>query len=800
MNTRVERLRRQSVETRPYLSTERAELITEFYASDVVRKVSTPVCRALSFLHLMERKTVTIGEGELIVGERGPAPKATPTYPELCCHSLEDLRILDRRERTPFAVSDQVFRTYEETIIPFWSGGTLRDRLFQLMTEPWHRAFEAGVFTEFMEQRAPGHAILDDKIYHHGFLDFKERIAARRSRLDYLDDPSAYAKNQELSAMEICVDALIANANRHAALATRLAEEESDPVRKEELLTIAAVCSRVPARAPSTFQEALQCYWFVHLGVITELNTWDSFNPGRLDQHLYPFYVRGLEEGTLTRDRARELLECFWIKFNNQPAPPKVGVTEEQSGTYTDFALVNIGGLKPDGGDAVNELSYLMLDVVESMRLVQPSACIQLSKRNPNRFLKRAAKVIRTGLGQPSIFNTDVIVKEMLHDGKQLDDARSGGPSGCVTVSAFGKESCTLTGYSNWPKMLELALHDGVDPRTGEQLGPNTGDPTEFKSFGEVLDAYKKQLAYFIDLKVAGNNVIERLFAESMPAPFMSVLMDDCIEKAKDYHDGGSRYNPTYIQGVGMGTITDSLAAIEFHVFREETLSMSELIEATQSDFADRPDLEQRLRNKSPRYGNDDDRADWIAEEVFGAYYDALNGRPNTKGGRYRVNLLPTTVHVYFGSVVGATPNGRAAGEPLSEGISPSQGADVRGPTAVVKSAARIDHARTGGTLLNMRFSPAVLEGDGLDRLADLVRSYFKMDGHHIQFNVFDAATLRRAQERPDEHRDLIVRVAGYSDYFVDVGRDLQNEIISRTEHQSFQGMKTDGGTGHEAE
>ncbi len=786
ISARVERLRRQSVETRPYISTERAELVTDFYRSDVVRKVSAPVFRALAFKHVMENKTVCINGGELIVGERGPAPKATSTYPELCCHSLEDLRILNRRERTPFAVSEEVFRTYEQEIIPFWTGQSIRDRLFELMSDDWKRAFAAGVFTEFMEQRAPGHAILDDKIYRHGFLDFKRRIAAGREKLDYLNDPQAYRKCEELKAMEICCDALIANALRHADLARHLANEEPDASRKRELLAVAEVCSRVPAHAPQTFHEALQCYWFVHLGVITELNTWDSFNPGRLDQHLYPFYVKGLEEGTLTREQAEELLQCFWVKFNNQPAPPKVGITEEQSGTYTDFALINVGGLKPDGGDAVNDLSYLILDVVEQMQLVQPSGCIQISKRNPHRFLRRACKVIRTGLGQPSVFNTDVIVKEMLHDGKSMADARAGGPSGCVTVSAFGKESCTLTGYCNWPKILELACNSGVDPRTGEQLGPRAGDPRGFASFAELFGAYKRQLEHFIDLKIAGNNVIERLYAEQMPAPFMSVLMDDCIEKGRDYHDGGPRYNPTYVQGVGMGTLTDSLAAINYHVFDQKTITMDQMLEAIGADFEGCEDLQRILRHKTPKYGNDDDRADWIAEEVFNAYYDALNGRSNTKGGKYRVNLLPTTVHVYFGSVVGATPNGRNAREPLSEGISPSQGADVRGPTAVIKSAARIDHARTGGTLLNMRFSPETLDGDGIDRLADLVRSYFNMDGHHVQFNVFDAATLRAAQENPDQYRHLIVRVAGYSDYFVDVGRDLQNEIISRTEHRSF--------------
>jgi len=796
MNERVSKLRKQSVETKPYISTERAELLTEFYKGDVPQRESVPVCRALSFKYLMENKTICINDGELIVGERGPAPKATPTYPELCCHSLEDLRILDSRERTSFVVTEEIRKIYSERIIPFWAGKTMREKLFSAMDQKWHQAFNAGVFTEFMEQRAPGHAILDDKIYHKGMLQFKCDIAENRKKLDYFNDRLAYEKNQEYQAMSICADAVIIFAQRHAARAAELAQQQSDPVRRSELEHIAEVCSHVPANAPRNFWEALQSYWFVHLSVITELNTWDSFNPGRLDQHLLPFYEKGLQEGTLKSEQAEELLQCFWIKFNNQPAPPKVGITEEQSGTYTDFALINTGGVTPaDGSNAVNDISYMILDVVEEMRLPQPSSCIQISKKNPDRFLKRACEVIRTGFGQPSVFNTDVIIKELLQDGKTMTDARTGGPSGCVTVSSFGKESCTLTGYINWPKIFELACNNGVDPNSGEQVGPQTGDARKFTSYQQLMDAYKEQLRYFIDLKIRSNNVIERLYANYMPAPFMSILMDDCIAHGLDYHNGGARYNPTYIQGVGISTVTDALAAVKSHVFdKQDTdvrhvpfgIAMNELLTAMRADFEGHERLQQTLLYHTPKYGNDDDYADSIAEEVFNAYYDLLNGRPNTKGGKYRVNLLPTTVHIYFGSVVGALPNGRKAGEPVSEGISPTQGSDTKGPTAVVKSAARIDHVRTGGTLLNMKFNPQVLAGDGIDKLTSLIRSYFKLDGHHIQFNVIGAETLRKAQQEPERHRDLIVRVAGYSDYFIDIGQDLQNEIITRTEQQSL--------------
>ena len=787
LSERVKRLRAQSVNTAPSISTERAELLTDFYKSGIADAKSVPVTRALAFKFILENKEIHIGDGELIVGERGSEPRATPTYPELCCHTVEDLEIANNRERSRFDVPEDVKETYRAEIIPFWRGKTMRERVFESMSEDWMNAFEAGVFTEFMEQRAPGHAILDDKIYHRGLLDFISDIHDSMGALDFFSDPDAYAKEQELMAMEIAAEAVIAFAERHSALAQTLAETEKDLDRKQELLDIADVCSHVPAHAPRTFWEALQAYWFVHLGVITELNVWDSFNPGRLDQHLYPFYAQEVDAGTLTYEEAKELLQCFWVKFNNQPAPPKVEITEEQSGTYQDFALINTGGLMADGTSAVNEVSYMILEVCNEMRLIQPSVCIQLSTKNPDRFLRSAIDVVKEGFGQPSLFNTDVILKEFLRAGKSRGDALAGGPSGCVTISAFGKESCILTGYCNWPKILEITLNNGKDPNSGKMVGMETGDSTSFESFEGLFEAYTRQLNYFIGLKVKGNNIIERLYAEHMPAPFLSLLFDDCIKNGKDYHDGGPRYQSTYIQGVGMGTLTDSLAAIKYHVFDRQTFTMAELLDGLRTDFKDNSVMRMTLTNKTPKYGNDDDYADLIAQNVFQVYFDAIDGRPNTKGGQYRVNLLPTTVHIYFGQMTGATPNGRTAGSPLSDGISPSHGADMNGPTAVIKSVAKIDHSKTGGTLLNQRFLPDVLSTDeGRGKLASLVRSYFKLGGHHIQFNVVRSETLREAQLHPEKHKDLIVRVAGYSDYFCNIGHELQDEIIARTAHQGF--------------
>jgi pyruvate formate-lyase/glycerol dehydratase family glycyl radical enzyme len=786
MTERVKILRGQSLEAKETLSPERAELLTEFYRQDA-GLVSLPVHRAMAFKYLLENKEISIHEEELIVGEKGPDLKNAPTFPELCCHDLSDLEVLNSREKTSFKVSPETMSSYKESIIPFWKGKSMRELIFKEMTEEWQQAYQAGVFTEFMEQRAPGHTVLDDKIYKKGMLDFQSAIDERLAALDYLNDPQAYEKQEELRAMHIAAGAIMAYAMRHAEKAQEDALGETDDLRKSELLKIAEVCKHVPANSPRNLWEALQYYWFIHLGVTIELNTWDAFSPGHLDQHLLPFYQQGLKDGSLTRESAEELLQCFWIKFNNQPAPPKVGVTAEESGTYTDFAQINLGGVTPDGSDGVNEVTYLLLDVIEEMRLLQPSTSIQVSKKNPDRFIKRATKIIRTGFGQPSVFNADLIGQELIRMGKTVVDARCGGSSGCVEVGAFGKENYNLTGYFNLPKVLEITLHNGVDIRTGKLIGIRTGDPRSFKSMEEVYSAFEKQVNYFVDVKVRGNNVIERLYARYMPCPFLSLLIDDCISKGKDYHDGGARYNTTYIQGVGLGTMADALTSIKYHIYDHGTLSMGEFIEELDADFEGHEQLRQQILNRTPKYGNDDELADGVMRRVFEIYFMAVDGRRNTKGGEYHINLLPTTVHIYFGSVTGATPDGRKAWTPLSEGVSPVQGADRKGPTAVLRSVAKMDHLRTGGTLLNQKFTPQVLETEeGLDKLVQLIRTYFRLDGHHIQFNVVDAGTLRLAQEHPEQYRSLIVRVAGYSDYFCDLSKTLQDEIIARTEHEAF--------------
>jgi pyruvate formate-lyase/glycerol dehydratase family glycyl radical enzyme len=585
--------------------------------------------------------------------------------------------------------------------------------------------------------------------------------------------------------MNIACDAIIMYANRYADELEKLAKSEKDKLRKGELRKMAAVCRKVPANAPENVHEMLQHYWFIHLGVITELNPWDSFNPGRFDQHLYPVYKKEKEMGTLTDDELFDLLGCFWVKFNNHPAPPKIGVTASESSTYTDFCLINLGGVKPDGTDAVNEMSYILLDVIREMRILQPSSMVQISRKNPDRYVHKALDIIRTGFGQPSCFNTEAIIQEMLRQGKNIIDARNGGASGCVETGAFGTEAYWLTGYFNLPKVLELTLNNGFDKRTNTQVGLKTGHAKDYKSFDDLMNAFKAQVNFLIDIKIRGNNVIEKTFAIWLPVPFLSLLVEDCIKNGKDYNNGGARYNTSYIQGVGLGSITDMLTSIRYNIYDKRRFTWNNLIEAADADFNGFEHIQHDLIYDTPKYGNDDDYADQHAVAVFEIYYDAVNGRPDSRGGIHRINMLPTTSHIYFGSVIGATPDGRKAKKPLSEGISPSQGVDKQGPTSVIKSASKIDHLRTGGTLLNQKFAPQFFEDEeSYNCLTALIRSYFALDGHHIQFNVVNAKTLREAQKHPELHRDLIVRVAGYSDYFNDLGEDLQNEIILRTEHE----------------
>lgn len=788
MNDRVKRLRHQSETTQPYLDMERALIETETYLAHE-GTVSTPELRGMVLRDYFAKKTISIEPGELIVGEKGRGPQAAPTFPELCCHTLEDMHNMNDREQVSFRVTDDDLAAQADIVIPYWRHRASREKIMRAQTPAWHDAFEAGIFTEFYEQRAGGHTCLgSERGAHAGFDEIRADIRAAIDALDYMADDHAVAKRDELSGMLIALDAVTVLAERYAELALSLAEAEPDLVRAAELSQIAENCRVVAHGRPRTFWQWIQRYWFIHLAVTSETNPWDAYTPGRLDQHLIGYYRADLAAGTLDRDRALELLECLWVKFNNQPAPPKVGVTLKESGTYSDFANINTGGIAPDGTDGVNEVSYLILDCMDEMMFIQPNSNVQISRKTPRRFLVRACEVARAGWGQPAFYNTEEIVDELLAAGKSLADARRGGASGCVETGCWGYEAYPLTGYFNLPKILEITLNDGVDPRSGKLIGLRTGDARAFGSYDELFRAYLAQMRHFIDIKVRGSNVNTQICARENPVPFMSLMTEDCIARGEDYNAGGARYNTTYLQGVGIGSITDALASLKYNVFDERRVTMAEMLDALATDFAG--DAGARIRGicarRTPKYGNDDEYADAIMREVFEAFRDYVTGRPNMRRGEWRIDMLPTTCHIYFGEVTGASPSGRRAGEPVSDGISPEAHADTAGPTAVIASCAKMDHASTGGTLLNQKFAPGAIEGErGLANLADLVRTYFDMGGHHIQFNIVDRSTLIDAREHPENYRDLIVRVAGFSEKWCNLGRDLQDEIINRTE-QTF--------------
>ena len=786
MNERIQRLREQSVTTPVHIDLERAKIETDFYKEND-GKYSVPVMRAMTLKEYFSKKTLYFGDDELILGEKGKNPQASPTFPELCCHSEEDMKVMSERKLVSFHTTEEDRKLQAAEIIPFWKGRTIREKLLSRMTPEWHDCYEAGIFTEFMEQRGPGHTCGGEQVFTTGYLDYKEKIMQTMDALVWMNDPEASDKMEELKAMDICCDAVIILGERYHEMAVEKAAAETDPKRKAELEQIAKNLEVVPAHKPQTFWQAIQLYWFTHLAVTTELNPWDAFSPGRLDQHLFPFYEADTEAGILDDEHALELLECLWVKFYNQPAPVKVGITLKESATYTDFANINTGGVTPEGKNGVNNVSYLILDCMDEMKLVQPNSNVTISKKTPQKFLKRACEISRKGWGQPAFYNTEAQITELINAGKSLEDARRGGSSGCVETGAWGSEAYILTGYMNIPKIFQLTLFNGFDEYSGKQLGLQLGYAKDFKTFDELWAAFKKQLKHFVDIKIRGNNVIERLYAEEMPAPCLSVVTNDCISNAKDYNAGGARYNTNYIQGVGIGTVTDCVASVKYNVYDEKNFTMEELIDAMEHDFEGYDYIYSLVHDKTPKYGNDDDYADDLMREIFDLYHDTIVGRPNMKGGKYGIDMLPTTCHVYFGDVILATPNGRKAHKPVSEGISPEKSADTNGPTAVIKSCAKMDHLATAGTLLNQKFTPNVVAGEaGLNNMASLVRSYFAMDGHHIQFNVVDRQTLIEAQKHPEDHKDLIVRVAGYSDFFRNLDKPLQDEIIERTE-QSFE-------------
>ena len=778
---RIKSLHNDFRAARPEVFAERAVLATHAYA----RTEGQPILlrRAEVMEEILGGVAVEIRDGELIVGCKTPAILGSPLYPEVACDWVEkELDSIAFRPEAPFQVSEETKTALRAEVFDYWRGKQVYNRIMESLPEEVVRATQEGVLFHYFLNRTIGHITVDyERVLKKGFLGLKTEVEAEFEKINY-EDPGCLKKLNLLRAMSRCCDAAIHFAERYAQEADRLSKKEKDLQRKAELKQIAKICRRVPTQPARTFHEALQSFYFVHLILNLETNSY-AIGPGRFDQYLFPYYQADCEAGRLTREQAWELLACLWIKLNELTVV-KEGGTAKASNCYNDFQNLNLAGQTADGHDAVNDLSYLCLDVTGSLRLPQPQISVLVSEKTPAQFLAEACRVVSLGFGMPAMFNEDEKTQALLHKGKTLEDARRGGINGCVELVVQGKDMMASSGYFNMPKCLELALNNGVNPLTGSQLGPRTGELGELNSFEKLLDAFHEQMAHGLQLKMIYDGVARQAYAEFCPVPFTSLLIDDCLKKGRDYHDGGSHYSLPMVCGVGTGTMADSLAAIKKLVYEAKKISLEDLAEALRANFVGHERIRQMVRNRAPKWGNGDDCVDTLARDVVKMFADELEKHHNERGVPYAANMIPTTTHIWFGDLTGATPDGRQSRKPESEGISPVQGMDRNGPTAVIRSMARLDHARCCGTLLNMKFHPSALTGEeGLQKFAQLIRTYFKLGGHHVQFNVLSAETLRAAQLHPEEYQDLIVRVAGYSDYFVRLSRDLQDEIISRTEH-----------------
>jgi formate C-acetyltransferase len=766
---------------RPELFADRALSATRSYRETEGQVLALRRARMLE--RIFDEHPVLLQEGELIVGMKTRKPRGSPVFPEINAAWVErDLDRLALRKDTPFFVSDETRHVLRTDVFPYWRGRQVIDRIMEAVPAELWRADECGLLYHYFRSRTIGHfnAAYDKVLAKgmRGIIGDVERVLASLR----LEDPDDLRRRQFLESVAIVLEAVIRLAKRHGDEARRAASAERDASRRQEWLRVADICEHVPAEPARTLHEALQSFWFTHLAINLETSG-HAFGPGRFDQYLYPFYRCSIDSGELTQEQAQELIDLMWVKFDEITLAKDAGESQTSS-SYPDFQNLNIGGLTREGHDATNELSFMCLTALDRTKLPQPGLSAQISSKTMPAFLLRCCELLRQGMGMPAMFNSDVLVLGMVNRGKTLEDARASSLNGCVAGFCDGKDRMASSGYFNLAKCLELALNDGVDRLTGEQLGPRTGDPAAFASFDDVVAAFHVQVTHFVEMKVHYDNIVRDIYATWCPVPFTSAVIDDCIERALDWHAGGSRYKIATMSGVAVGTVADSLAAIRQHVFEAGTWTLAQVRDALDRNWQGIEAMRQAFVNRTAHYGNDDDAADDLAMLTQQIFCGEVEQHRDTQGARYWVDLLPTTAHIALGETTGATPDGRFAGTPLSEGVSPVQGHDLRGPTAVARSIAKLDHARTNGTLLNMKLSPECLRTeDDLQKLAALIRGYFSQGGHHVQFNIVDRAVLEDAMAHPEQHRNLLVRVAGYSDYFVLLTPDIQREILSRTEH-----------------
>jgi len=812
----------------PEIESARALLLTESYKQTEDQPIITR--RAKAFAHILENIPILIRDQELIVGSSTIAPRGCQTYPEFSYEWLEaEFDTVETRSADPFYISEKTKRQLKE-VHPYWKGKTTSELATSYMAPEAIRAIEHNIFTPGNYfYNGVGHVTVQyEKVLAVGYKGIIEEAESEMAKLSPGDSDYA-TRSRFLEAVILSCSAVITYAKRYMILAKKEADECKDLVRREELLAISRNCERVPERGARNFYEACQSFWFVQQLLQLE-SSGHSISPGRFDQYMFPYYKNELDNGLITREFAGELLDCIWVKLNDLNKCRDAGSAEGFAG-YSLFQNLIVGGQDKEGQDATNDLSFMCIEASRHVSLPQPSLSIRVWNGSPHELLIKAAELTRTGIGLPAYYNDEVIIPSLLNRGLTLEDARDYNIIGCVEPQKAGKtEGWHDAAFFNMCRPLELVFSNGTDK--GELISVQTGHVKDMTTFGEFYDAYKKQMDYQISLLVNADNAIDVAHAARCPLPYLSSMVDDCIKRGRSVQEGGAVYNFTGPQGFGIANMADSLYAIKRLVFDEKKLTLTEYKKALSLNYGkgfdkisvtemaegiveelkaagqnigedqiadivksilnieispEEKERYQELREMIeavPKFGNDEPAVDAFARDVAYTYTKPMETFKNPRGGSYQAGLYPVSANVPLGAQTGATPDGRLAHTPLADGVSPSAGKDVNGPTAAANSVARLDHGiASNGTLFNQKFHPSALSGErGLDNFIALIRAYFDQKGSHMQFNVIDKETLKDAQNNPDQYKHLVVRVAGYSALFTTLSRSLQDDIINRTE------------------
>lgn len=787
---RVEKLKEEIFSATPYIEADRAIILTESFKQTENEPII--IRKAKSLEKILNEIPIVIRDNELIVGSLTKNPRSCQVFPEFSNQWLVDeFDKFEKRTSDLFKIPEETKSKLKE-VFKYWQGKTVSELATSYMSNETKDAMNTKVFTVANYHfNGLGHISVDyPKVLEKGFLGIIKETENAIINADK-SNPEYVKKKVFWDSIIISCKAAIKYANRYSELAKKLSGQTLDINRKNELLKIAEICSKVPANPAETFYEACQSFWFVQAIISLESNG-HAISPARFDQYMYPYYKNDIDNKFATKEVNTEILHCLWVKFNDLTKVRDETTTKAFSG-YSMFQNLIVGGQTPDGKDATNELSYMCLEATGSLKLPQPSLCVRIWSKTPDEFLIRTCELTRLGTGLPAFYNDEVVIPTLINQGLTIEDARDYAIVGCVEPQKPGKtDGWYDAAFFNLAKILELSMNNGR--LNGKQVGPETGEFTSFKNIDDFINAYKKQIEYFVFHMVAADNCVDIAHAERAPLPFLSSMLDDCIGTGKSIQEGGGHYRFSGPLGVGIANVGDSFMAIKKLIFDENKITLLKLKAAVDSNFgeneddpikkAEYEDIKQLILNRVPKFGNDIDEVDEFTRDGALIYCKEVLKYTNQRGGKFIPGLYPVSNNVYLGSLVGATPDGRNAFKPLADGVSPTRGADVNGPTAAANSVSKLEHfAAPSGTLFNQKFNPNSLQGDnGLKNLGSLIRSYFDRKGMHIQFNVIDKKVLLEAQKHPEQYRDLIVRVAGYSAQFICLDKGVQDDIIKRTE------------------